>query len=117
MAESSEISKGPSSSESSSKQKTSDKFKDWYDDWIVKLAGDGGELPSVTGMFGYIGQSPEPGRLRLYVDPHLLQCIEFDSEHVVHRLAATGEGSALGGSFLWISNEGWSTATTLWRQI
>lgn len=89
----------------------------WHDEWVTKLAGDGSELRSVIGLFGYLGQSPEPGRVRLYFDANLFHAIEFDLHAIVHRLAAPREFSALGGSFVWLSSEGWAHATPLWRQI
>jgi hypothetical protein len=98
-------------------ERNAETSKRWVDDWVSVLAGDGSEIPSVSGWFGYVGQAPEPGRLRLYFDPHLLQCIEFDAKDVVHRVPAPPEFSALGGSFVWIDNEGWANARALWRQI
>lgn len=109
--------KASQTAEETPPEKLADRSRQWVDDWVNKLAGDGSELPSVTGLFGYVGRAPKPGRLRLYLDPHLLQCIEFDTRDIVHRVAAPREYSALGGSFVWVAAEGWANAAALWRQI
>jgi hypothetical protein len=93
-----------------------ERTRPWHDSWVTKLTGDGSEVPSLVGLFGYLGASPEPGRVRLYSDPQFTFCFEIDADGLAHRVAAPATYSPLGGSFVWITSAAWAEGTLLWRQ-
>lgn len=92
-----------------------DKVRGWYDHWVGAIVGEGGEIPSVVALFGYLSRASEAGRVRLYFDPHLTRGVELDVDAIVHREAAPSAFSPLGGSFVWIPSSVWAQTTILYR--
>ena len=53
-------------------------------------------------LTGFLGDSDESGRSRLYLTPQFDQYVEFDAEDALHSQPLTTDESGLGGSAVWL---------------
>ena len=72
------------------------------DPLVRDLVGDPSEVPDTVVMAGFLGESSEDGRLRLYLSPQLTEFVEIAKEDLLRREPLPEGQSPLGGSLVWI---------------
>jgi hypothetical protein len=56
-------------------------------------------------LFGYPGESSEPGNTRLYFNPQLSNFVDIPDDAILHSQDAPASVSPLGGSYVWIKTD------------
>ncbi|HLX10399.1 MAG TPA: hypothetical protein VKY89_21300 [Thermoanaerobaculia bacterium] len=68
--------------------------------FVARLVPDAAQPPDLVVVGGYVGESCEPGCIRLYLGVDLRGYIEIPDEDVVYQAPIPGD--PWGGSYLWV---------------
>jgi hypothetical protein len=73
-----------------------------FDDFIKKVRPSAAGTDAMVYVQGYVGESPNRGSVRVYLDPSLNSFIDVPQNDIIHSVAAKDDPNGLGGSKLWI---------------
>ena len=69
---------------------------------VANVMSDPARQQPAAVLTGFLGDSDESGRSRLYLTPQFDQYVEFDAEDALHSQPLTTDESGLGGSAVWL---------------
>lgn len=76
-----------------------------YSDFIREFVNDPANVPDVTCLYGYLGESTEDGHERLYQTAALTPYVEIPTNAILHRRKAAREHDPLDGVTLWVRRD------------
>jgi hypothetical protein len=84
---------------------TPQKPSDGHAPFIREIVKDSKNVPDLTLLYGYLGDSSEADHERLYLQPDLGSYVEIPTAAIVHRAVASKEADPHGGVTLWVQKD------------
>lgn len=85
--------------------------------FVGKIVTDPAKVPAIWLLSGYLGDSSDPGRKRLYLTPDLSYWLEVPTDAILHTEPTTGPSNLLGATLVWVRQDAQLVPGNRWSPI